>query len=329
MKITRHVLAGMTVGLAAPASVQGDLTLYEPNLTAVLRGSGFQSYPLAVDSSGDVYTVTGTSPSDQLLEVTTSGQVLTINSAVGGVIGTNAKLAFGFGGNLFATAQGGIIEFSLPTGSGGFFYSGAQDGDAALAYDPTHQLLWVSNAGSSSNNIIALNASGNVVETIQNASFGVYGMALDSAGNLIVINDQAVISSINPVTQVVTQIANLASVLPDTEPRSLAIDPNTGDIYFSVQPGSNQPAQAASGLYEISQNGTGLTLIATGFNGQMAFGASSAGNGQTSIYLGDPGDYQLYEVQSVPEPSTFVIALTGAIGLVAYKGTRRFVIKRS
>ena len=101
----------------------GGLTIYVPNLVPALRGSGFQSYPLAIDSSGDVYTVTGTSPSDSLLEITASGQVLTINSAVGGVIGTHGKLDFGFGGNLFATSNGGIIEFSLPSGSGSFFYT--------------------------------------------------------------------------------------------------------------------------------------------------------------------------------------------------------------
>jgi hypothetical protein len=325
MKNVRCV--GVVVILAGSTSVSGDLTLYEPGLTPVLRGSGFQEFPLAIDSKGDVYTVTGTSPSDQLLEVTASGQVLTVNSAVGGVIGTNGKLDFGFGGNLFATSQGGIIEFSLPSGSATSFYSGSQDGDAALAYDPSHQLLWVSNNGSTNNNIIALNASGNVVETIPNVSQGVYGMALDSSGNLIVISDNAIISSINPNTQTVTQIANLTSVLPNSEPRSLAIDPNTGDIYFSIQPGANQPPQAASGLYEISPNGSGLTLIATGFNGQMTFGASSAGNGQTSIYLGDPNDYQLYEVQyAVPEPSTVADRGFGAsferIGGATHAGRR-------
>ena len=81
-----------------------------PDLVPVLRGSGFQSFPLAIDSSGDVYTVTGTSPSDQLLEITTSGQVLTLNSFVGGIIGTAGKLDFGFGGNLFATSNGGVMS---------------------------------------------------------------------------------------------------------------------------------------------------------------------------------------------------------------------------
>jgi hypothetical protein len=322
MKTVSGFLMSAIVVLGGQTSVNAGLTLYEPGLTPVLRASGFQAYPLAIDSSGDVYTVTGTSPSDQLLEVTTSGQVNTINTAVGGVIGTNAKLAFGFGGNLFATAQGGIIEFSLSTGSGSFFYSGNQDGDAALAYDAKNQLLWVTNSGGI-NNLIALNSSGNVVETIS-TPLGGYGLALDKAGNLICISDNAIIYSINPNTQAVTQIANLTSVLPNTEARSLAIDPNTGDIYFSVQPGFNEPPDAASGLYEISPDGTGLSLIATGFNGQMAFGASSAGNGQTSIYLGDPNDYQLYEVQSsVPEPSSLMIAVAGALTWVGYGCVRR------
>jgi hypothetical protein len=70
MKIGRCVLVGVTLALAWSASVEaGGLTLYQPGLVPVLRSSGFQPYPLAVDSSGDVYTVTGTSPSDQLLEV--------------------------------------------------------------------------------------------------------------------------------------------------------------------------------------------------------------------------------------------------------------------
>jgi hypothetical protein len=158
-----RVLLGVVVVLVVSGSVRAELTIYQPSLNPIVRGTGFQAYPMAIDSSGDVYTVTGTSPSDQLLEITASGQVLTINSAVGGVIGTDGKLAFGFGGNLFATSQGAILEFSLPSGSASTFYSGSQDGDAALAYDSTHQLLWVSNNGPTGNNIIALNASGNVV----------------------------------------------------------------------------------------------------------------------------------------------------------------------
>ena len=108
-----------------------DLTLFVPDLNPVLRGSGFQSFPLAIDSKGDVFTVTGTSPSDQLLEITTSGQVLILNSFVKGVIGTAGKLDFGFGGNLFATSSGGVIEFSPSTQthggevSLGAFFTGA------------------------------------------------------------------------------------------------------------------------------------------------------------------------------------------------------------
>ncbi len=319
MKTARSVLVGLIVILAGPASVKADLTLYEPNLVPVLRGSGFQSYPLAVDSSGDVYTVTGTSPSDQLLEVTASGQVLTVNPAVGGDIGVFGKLDFAFGGNLFATSFGGIIEFSLPSGSSSMFYSGSQDGDAALAYDPSRQVLWVSNSGPTWNNIIALNASGKIVETIQNVSYGGYGMALDKSGNLILMTANGIIDSINPNTQVVTQIANLTSVLPNADIRSLAINPNTGDLFFSNQySGPNPSLEAQNGLYKINPDGTGLTLIASGFSDQMTFGASSLGNGETSIYLGDPGNYQLFELQSVPEPSSLLMAVTGALALLGY-----------
>ena len=84
MKTAIGATVGVLLILAGSMEARADLTIYQPGLSPVLRGSGFQSFPLAIDSSGDVYTVTGTSPSDQLLEITTSGQVLTLNAYVGG-----------------------------------------------------------------------------------------------------------------------------------------------------------------------------------------------------------------------------------------------------
>ncbi len=302
----------------------GGLTIYVPNLVPALRGSGFQSYPLAIDSSGDVYTVTGTSPSDSLLEITASGQVLTINSAVGGVIGTHGKLDFGFGGNLFATSNGGIIEFSLPSGSGSFFYTGAQAGDAGLAYDASRQILWASDSGASGRDIIGLNSSGQVVETIS-TPLGGYGLALDKSGSLILMSGNGIIYSINPTTQAVTQLVNLTWVLPNANIESLAIDPNTGDFYFTNQFSSPDHTSIGplDGLYRLNPDGTDLTLIANGFTGQEAFGASSLGNGNTSIYLGDPNNYQLFELQSVPEPSALVLGTISAVLLSIYGCRRR------
>ena len=71
MKSAKSLMLVVLVIVAGSMNAVADLTLYESDLTPVLRGSGFQSYPLAVDSKGDIFTVTGTSPSDQLLEVTT------------------------------------------------------------------------------------------------------------------------------------------------------------------------------------------------------------------------------------------------------------------
>lgn len=231
MKSAKNLLVGVFLILTASMNAQADLTLYVPDLTPVLRGSGFQSFPLAIDSKGDVFTVTGTSPSDQLLEVTTSGQVLTINAAVGVDIGTNGKLDFGFGGNLYATSYGGVVQFSPSSGSSSMFYSnGSASGDAGMVFDPNRQVLWVSGVGS---NTIGLNSSGNVVETIP--SFGGYGLALNGAGNLIAMGGTGIIESANPNTLAVTQIADLSSVLPLARIRSMAIDPNTGVLYFTNQ----------------------------------------------------------------------------------------------
>jgi len=328
MKKFRAISVAFVGFQAAIPNARAGLTLYQPDLNPILRASGFQSYPLATDSSGDVYTVTGTSTSDRLLEITASGQVLTISQAVGSVVGTNAKMTFGFGGNLFVTSNGAILEFSPGDGTRSEFFSGAQDGDAAVAYDPSRQILWVSNSGPTNNDIIGLNVNRYVVETIKNASFGGYGMALDKSGNLILMTATGVIESINPATQSISQIADLTSTLPNADIRSLAIDPNTGNLFFSDQYGGPDPSIAAfNGLYEISPDGSGLKLIASGFNGQMAFGASSAGNGRLSIYLGDPENYQLFEVQSVagsvPEPSTFALFGVGLLGIAAARKLKR------
>jgi hypothetical protein len=321
MKSARSLMSVVVVILAGSMNAVADLTLYVPDLTPVLRGSGFQSYPLAIDSKGDIFTVTGTSPSDKLLEITTSGQVLTINAAVGVDIGTNGKLDFGFGGNLYATSYGGVVQFSPSSGSSSMFYSnGSASGDAGMVFDPTRQILWVSGVG---DNTIGLNSSGNVVETIH--SFGGYGLALNSAGNLIAMGGTGIIEIANPNTLAITQVADLSSVLPNANIRSLAIDPKDGDLCFTNQfTGPNGSVGALDGLYRLNPDGTNLTLIANGFTGQEAFGASSAGNGATSIYLGDPNNYQLFEVQSVPEPSSLVIGATGALVLIGYSCWRHF-----
>jgi hypothetical protein len=306
---------------------QAGLTLYEPGLKPILRGSGFQSFPLAVDGQGDVYTVTGTSPGDQLLEITTSGQVLTINNSVGGVIGTDAKLDFAFGGNLFATSYGGIIEYSLHTGASSMFYSNnSVSGDAGMVFDAARQILWVTNVN---NDIVGLNASGQVVETIVPPSGGEYGLALDKSGNLVVINSVGLVDSINPTTQAITQLADLRSVLPNANIRSMAINPITGDLYFSNQfTGGNGSVGPLDGLYQLNPDGTGLKLFASGFTGQEAFGASSLGNGQSSMYLGDPNNYQLFEVQTVvPEPSSIMIIAPGALALLGLIGARRLRLR--
>jgi len=247
---------------------------------------------------------------------------LTVDSAVGVVIGTNGKLDFGFGGNLFATSNSGVTEFFPSTGSSSTFYSnGSASGDGGMVFDATRQILWVSNVG---NNIIGLNSSGNVVETIS-TPYGGYGLALDRSGNLIIMSGNAVIDSINPTTQAITQIANLTSFLPGAKIRSMATDPNTGNIYFTNQfTGSNGGVGPLDGLYRLNPNGTGLTLVANGFTGQEAFGASSLGNGQTSIYLGDPNNYQLFELQTaVPELSTLVTSSVGAFIMMCYGCWRR------
>jgi DNA-binding beta-propeller fold protein YncE len=329
MRYSGILLAGLMAGLAIHDNAQAGLVAYKPGFTPILRASGFQSYPLAIDAEGDIFTVTGTSPGDRLMEVTASGQVITLNSFVGGVIGTHSKLAFGFGGNLFATSQGAILEFSPTTGSRQAFFSGQQDGDAGLAFDSSRQLLWVANSGPMSNDIIALDSTGAIVETIHNASYGGYGMALDHNGDLILITASGMIERINPETQAVTQIADLTSVLPQANIRSLAIDPSNGYLYFAEQySGLNSAYIAMNGLYRIAPDGSDLTRLISGFNGQMAFGASSEGNGRLSIYLGDPVHYQLFEVRSVPEPSSVVMTTIGIICCVslARRGLRREVI---
>ena len=281
MKGARCLVLGAVLIVIGSTNGKAGLTIYVPDLNPVLRGSGFQSFPLAIDSKGDVFTVTGTSPSDQLLEVTTSGQVLTINAAVGVDIGTNGKLDFAFGGNLYATSYGGVVQFSPSSGSSSMFYSnGSASGDAGMVFDPTRQILWVSSVGS---NTIGLNSSGNVVETIP--SFGGYGLALDKSGNLVAMTGNGVIDSANPNTLAVTQIADLSSVLPDANIRSLAIDPNTGNLFFTNQfSGPNHTSIGPlDGLYSINPNGTNLTLVANGFTGQEAFGEAVLGTGRQAF----------------------------------------------
>jgi len=113
--------------------------------------------------------------------------------------------------------------------------------------------------------------------------------------------------------------------LPNANIRSMAIDPNTGNLYFTNQFSSPNHTSIGplDGLYSLNPNGTNLTLVANGFTGQEAFGASSLGNGKTSIYLGDPNNYQLFELQSVPEPSSLLIGATGALVLIGYACRRR------
>jgi hypothetical protein len=318
---TQHTRPSSIAGLlfllqALVPSAQADLVVNDPRFTPILRGSGFQSYPLTVDSQGAIYTVTGTSVSDRLLKVNTDGTVVTVNPSVGSVIGTAGKMTFGFGGDLYATSgfpgyPSGIREFALPSGSASMFYSDSTfQGDAGIVFDSKNQSLWISNFGPTRNDIAEIDASGNVIQTISNVSFGGYGLALDPSGNLLVFSNN-VLTRIDPVTHDVTPIADLSYLNPPGKAfTSLALDPSTGDLYFS----------SIADVYRIAEDGTGLDLVATGTNGvsQVAIGLSGDGSGRTSVYVSDPGDYRLYELRPVPEPNTFLIALVAALCFVGY-----------
>jgi hypothetical protein len=242
--------------------------------------------------------------------------VVTVNSSVGSVIGTAGKMTFGFQGNLYATSgfpgfPAGIREFALPTGSASMFYSDATfQGDAGIVFDSKNKALWISNFGLTRNDIAEIGSSGQVMQTISNVSFGGYGLVLDQSGNLLVFSNN-VLTRIDPVTQDVTQIADLSSLNPPGKAfTSLAIDPSTGQLYFT----------SATHVYRIAEDGTGLDFVATGTNGvgQVAVGSSGDGSGRTSVYVSDPGDYRLYELRPVPEPSTLALALVGALCFVGY-----------
>ena len=311
------------------------LLVDDPSWQAVTRATGVSAYPITVDSSGDVYFVTGTSYSDKLEEVTTSGAINVITPATGAVVGTVANLEFGFGGNLYAPvgAPGyeprGIEEFSLPGGTTSMLWnSDLQSGDAGMAFDPSKQLMYVS--VNQTGQIMAVNAVGNAT-VVASPPTGGFGLALESNGNLLLMSGGGQLYNINPTSNSVTPTINLGALIPDASQfKSMDIDPLNGKIFFSVEMTASTTTRD---LYSINPDGTGLNLIAqggagTGVDGplQIKFGAAGDGSGNTSLYLDMNESQQIIELRNVnvPEPSSIVLLLFGSLGIFSLLGVQGY-----
>ncbi|WP_339907205.1 PEP-CTERM sorting domain-containing protein [Symmachiella dynata] len=312
-------IAGL-ISLSLATSAQAGLVLHDSGYEHFLR-SNFQAFPIAVDSSGLIHVVTSTSTSADLRRVNLNNSVTTLNSSVGAIIGINADLEFGFGGDLFANAQGAIRRFSMPGGAGSNFVTGSMSHTGGLAYDPISGLLWVTYGVGNDTFIESYNSSGTMIDFFSYVGVGSpNGLTADSSGDLLLINydENAGIRRIDTGTGTAQLLTDFSS--STLSPVNGIVTDNAGDIFFTGD------LNGGTGVYRVDSTGSNLNLIASnpisGFN--IAIGPSGDGSGTQSIYLTSPHVHEINELRpvAVPEPSSIVLLGVGGIALVA-AGWRR------
>lgn len=275
-----------------------------PYWTSKVRSNQVRPFPLTVDGSANVYAITGTLPSDDLVKVAPDGTVTPVNGSVGSVVGVGADLDFGFQGDLFTTAfrlpdfQGQVLRFNLQTGAASSFYSNpALGADSALAFDGSKQRLYTMLGVPGETDVIALDSSGTPTPVVQLPyELGApTSMGIAPSGNLFLLDIAGTLTRIDPVADTYSVVANLKTLIPNADSfRSIDVDPLTGQPFFSVwRAGSD----GAVDIYSINPDGTNLATVATvGHIRNIAFGPNSVGNG-ISLYTGggSPGSF-IYEL---------------------------------
>jgi hypothetical protein len=298
------------------------LVIHDARFVSEQRISNPRTYPLAIDSDGSIYSVTGTAVSDDFIRVSTDNTVTTLNNSVGRVFGVISDIEFGFGGDLFAnyaqlpnndSGTHGIARLDKSTGAISTFYSGPSfNADGGLAFNATSSVLYMHSqlAGSS---LLAFDSLGNATTVVAGLGEG-RGLAIEDAGTLITIGETE-IRRVDPTVASVSTVRDIAADLPGYKLRSVDVL-STGEIVFTAQNDST----LSRSLFSISSFGGPLNLIATDAVGgphQIKFGVSRDGLGE-SLYLNNPDTLALYELRltAVPEPSSLAILSTGVVILI-------------
>ncbi len=317
-KMNARVFAAALVLAIVGKCADGGVIVSDTRFTPILRAS-FQGFPIQVDSSGRIYTVTSTSTSAALDRINVDNSVETLNPSVGAVIGVLADLDFGFAGDLFANAAGRIRRFSNSNYSGSDFATRPLSPDGGLAFDSVNQLMWVTG----DSDLFAYDGSGNLVETIVGATQGgPSGLDIDSTGDLVLLLRGGILNGVvlppeivrvDTSTKSISQIVNLKGY---GYLRGIAVGSND-ELFFTT----SNPLTGQGFIYRVGSDGSGLSLVATNdaqING-ICVGLSGDGTGRESIYLAASNTAQFYElrpVAAVPEPSSMTIELT-LLGMLA------------
>ena len=295
------------------ANLQAGLMVHDSRFVGSLRAST-PTFPIQVDSVGNIYTVTSTAPNAELRRINTDNTVDSL-TAVNAVIGVLADLEFGFNGDLFANATAHVRRFSGPSfSSAPFGPFNVITPDGGLAFDSANQIMWATGG----NDLFGLNSSGSIVDTISGITIGgPSGLTIESSGDLLLLtrgggNGAYVpeIQRINPTTHATQQLIDLSSL--NLFMRGIDVS-RTGEIFFSA---GNQTTGEGF-IYSVQSDGSNLTLIASHDGAQfsgIALGNSSDGSGRESIYF-SADNQEIYELMNtaVPEPSTNILLLAGLL----------------
>jgi len=229
-----------------------------------------------------------------------------------------------YGANLDGTGVTQILTGLATSGSGGV---------TGVVVDPAaNKLYWGTYTNSGTGTINVANLNGTNATTLVSLASQVGDLAVNPASGKLYWTSPTKISSMNLDGTGQTVIANL----PFTSPQNLAMDSAQAKIYWTTSAGASQGSiQSAnldgSGVVTLLTNLGNLRGIAidsaggkmfwTNVNDSTVHRANLDGSNASTIVSGLNFPQDIAVVQSIPEPSSFVLGGLGAIGL--YVLTRR------
>ena len=283
------------------------------------QGVGVEPAGLEVDASGNVYVADLSG--NQVLKYSSSGALLqTIAPTEGdGILVAPSDVAIGSDGSIYVSAAAGSEYVRKFASDGTYSNRWAQ---AAVSLGVATDAAGNVYASGVNGSLTQYDASGNPTNSW--TGFGSSGLAFSPSQTIAY---GATLSSLVATDLIAGTTTTLAALKASGDRSMVAVNSATGNIYVAER--------GASAVEEYRGDGTLIQTWNTwgSAGSQASYSASSASFGtifgiavdstSNDIYVTDQSGKVVVFNESVPEPGTITLVLTGLIGLAAYAWRKR------